>query len=257
MKLKFRTLRADELEARVARVTDKGIQLLLYKNARCDMKVLDETVTPMNWQRDHKELKGNMYAGIGIYDTDRDMWVWKWDCGSESNMEGQKGEASDSFKRAGFNWGIGRELYTAPDIWFPADQIKNKYDKFEVAAIEYDDARISYLEIRDRTTQAIRVYGKSRRQQSWEIGDHITDQECNELLDMISRANVNLEALQKQYQVDNLKDITRTQYIALTNKLKRALSRTQEPKTPKSSSAKITPMQQYSKDNYQQISMKL
>ena len=66
MKLKFRTLRADELEARVARVTDKGIQLLLYKNARCDMKVLDETVTPMNWQRDHKELKGNMYAGIGI-----------------------------------------------------------------------------------------------------------------------------------------------------------------------------------------------
>lgn len=71
MKLKFRELRADELEARIARITATGAQLLLYKNARCDMKVLDESVGPMNWQRDHKELKGNMYAGIGIYDESK------------------------------------------------------------------------------------------------------------------------------------------------------------------------------------------
>lgn len=104
--LTFRKLTADELEARVSTVTAKGCSVLIYKNARVDMAVLDETVGQMNWQRNHREEKGNLFCGIGIKDTDTGEWVWKWDCGSESYTEKEKGEASDSFKRAGFNWGM-------------------------------------------------------------------------------------------------------------------------------------------------------
>ena len=113
----IRPLRADEIEVRVGNVYDGGVSLLLYKNARVDMAILDETYGPTNWQRDHKEVKGNLYCGIGIFDSEKNAWIWKWDCGTESYTEKEKGESSDSFKRAGFNWGIGRELYTAPFIW--------------------------------------------------------------------------------------------------------------------------------------------
>lgn len=117
--MKFRALKADEIEVRVGGVYKTGITMLLYKNARVDMQILDETVGEMNWQRDHKEIKGNLYCGIGIWDEQKNQWVWKWDCGTESNTEKEKGEASDSFKRSGFNIGIGRCLYTAPLIWLP------------------------------------------------------------------------------------------------------------------------------------------
>ena len=123
--LKFRDLRADEVDVRVATVTDSGVSLLLYKDARCDMNILDETVGINGWQRDHKELKNNIYCGVAIYDEVKGMWVTKWDCGAESYTEKEKGEASDSFKRACFNWGIGRELYTAPFIWIPNKIVKN------------------------------------------------------------------------------------------------------------------------------------
>lgn len=113
----MRPLKADEIEVRVGQVYEKGVSMLLYKNARVDMAILDETYGQMGWQRDHKEVKGNMYCGIGIYDVESGEWVWKWDCGTESNTEKEKGEASDAFKRAGTNWGIGRELYTSPFIW--------------------------------------------------------------------------------------------------------------------------------------------
>lgn len=124
MELKFRPLRADEVECRVAQTankTDKDpmawITALLYKNARCDMAVLDETVGPMNWQRHH--LRENANCIISIWDDEKMQWIEKEDTGTESNAEAEKGLASDSFKRAGFNWGIGRELYTAPVILIP------------------------------------------------------------------------------------------------------------------------------------------
>lgn len=116
----FRNLKANEIECRVQIIKENGVSLLLYKDARCDMKILDETVGSYDWQRDHKELKGNIYCGVGIRRHDTDEWVWKWDAGAESNTEAIKGEASDSFKRACFNWGIGRELYTSPFIWIPS-----------------------------------------------------------------------------------------------------------------------------------------
>lgn len=119
----IRTLRADEIDVRVGTVGEKGVTMLLYKNARVDMAILDETYGAENWQRDHKEVKGNLYCGIGIWDDKKQCWVWKWDCGTESNTEKEKGEASDSFKRAGTNWGIGRELYNSPFIWLPCTTV--------------------------------------------------------------------------------------------------------------------------------------
>ena len=117
----FRTLKADEIDLRVGTVGKKGYTLLLYKNARVDMDILDETVGSENWQRDHKEIKGNLYCGVGIWDEDKQQWIWKWDCGTESNTEKEKGEASDSFKRACVNVGIGRELYTSPFVFIACE----------------------------------------------------------------------------------------------------------------------------------------
>ena len=149
--VEFRKLRANEIEVRIQSVKTNGMMLLLYKNARVDMQLLDETVGVLGWMRDHKELKGNIYAGISIFDGS--SWITKWDAGSESNTEAVKGEASDSFKRAGFNWGIGRELYTAPFTWVKivGDEVKNGkcYTKFSVSSIEYYKDTIKSLVIID------------------------------------------------------------------------------------------------------------
>ena len=161
-----RKLRADEIEVRVAMTKRDGCQLLLYKDARVDMNILDEIVGPMNWQRDHKELKGNIYCGVGIWDSEKQQWIWKWDCGKESNTEAEKGASSDSFKRACVNaTGVGRELYTAPFIWIPAGNVEIKeengkiktYDKFCVEQIMYDGNRIIALSIINATKRR-RVY---------------------------------------------------------------------------------------------------
>ena len=126
----MRALKADEIEVRVGQVGQdkKGngyATMLLYKNARTDMAILDETYGAMNWQADYKEVKGNLYCGIAVWDEVKGEWVWKWDCGTESNTEKEKGEASDAFKRAGFRWGIGRELYTAPFIYMQVATVPN------------------------------------------------------------------------------------------------------------------------------------
>lgn len=154
----FRYLNADEIEVKIKQVKDNGLVCLLYKTARTDMDLLDETVGAANWENDYREIKGNLYAGIGIRQADGTM-VWKWDCGVESREDGEgnekKGEASDSFKRAGFRWGIGRELYTSPFVWIGADKanIKDRrcYDKFSVEAIKVEEGRITGLAIRNDT----------------------------------------------------------------------------------------------------------
>lgn len=117
----FRTLRANEIELRPGQISQKtGKQsLLLYKDARCDMAMLDEVVGAMNWKRQH--TRDNANCIVSIWDENKKEWVSKEDTGTESKTEAEKGLASDSFKRACFNWGIGRELYTAPQIWVPGD----------------------------------------------------------------------------------------------------------------------------------------
>jgi hypothetical protein len=147
--MEFRLLKAEEIECRIAQITNggKGLSLLLYKDARVDQNILDETVGAMNWQRHHS--RDNANCTVSIWDAEKKQWVEKEDTGTESNTEKEKGLASDSFKRACFNWGIGRELYTAPFIYVSADNCNIKeyngkfkcYDKFVVEKIAYDDDR--------------------------------------------------------------------------------------------------------------------
>ena len=158
--MNFRTLRADEIEVRIAIVKNNGVSLLLYKDARCDMNILDETVGNEKWQRNHEIINGNLFCNVGI-NVGADKWIWKQDVGTESYTEKEKGQASDSFKRACFNWGIGRELYTAPFIWISSQNCKinqsgNKFscnDKFFVKEIEYDNKKISSLVIVNKESE--------------------------------------------------------------------------------------------------------
>ena len=175
---KFRDLRADEIECRVQSVKENGLVLLLYKDARVDMNILDETVGSAYWQREHYECKGNLFCRVGIdvngykQAPGGSQWVWKSDCGTESNTEAQKGEASDSFKRACFNWGIGRELYTAPFTWIPADKCNVKsgnntfkcFDKFVVEKIIIENKQIVALAIYN-TTKGCRAFVWQREKQ--------------------------------------------------------------------------------------------
>lgn len=155
----FRDLRADEIECRVARVTEYGVSLLLYKDARCDQNILDETVGAMNWQRCH--TRDNANCIVSLWDDKKQQWISKEDTGTESNTEKEKGLASDSFKRACFNWGIGRELYTAPTIKVEPTEctIKeykgklNCYDSFAVQKIVIEKKRIVALAIKNMTTK--------------------------------------------------------------------------------------------------------
>ena len=155
----FRTLRADEIDCRIAQINrdGSGLSLLLYKDARCDQNILDETVGPMNWKREH--TRENRNCVVSIWDPEKSQWISKEDTGTESNTEREKGLASDSFKRACFNWGVGRELYTAPFIWVPADKCRIKdgkcYDRFTVKGIGYTDGVISGLEIKNQATGKI------------------------------------------------------------------------------------------------------
>jgi hypothetical protein len=174
----FRDLTADEIEVRIQSITSrgdvcKGLQLLLYKDSRTDATILDETVGAANWERKHYECKGNLYCSVGInvnYDKPEkeEKWVWKDDCGAESNMEKEKGEASDAFKRTmSINWGLGRELYTKIFIWVNAEDFnywdtkqKDKYgnsifktnDKFIVEAIKVENKKIIGLSIKNANT---------------------------------------------------------------------------------------------------------
>lgn len=173
MTLRFRPLKAEEVECRVSQCTDKGVSLLLYKTSRTDMDLLDETVGAENWQKDYKTIDGKMFCGIGVKCDGE--WIWKWDTGTPSNMEAQKGEASDAAKRAGFCWGIGRELYTAPRIWVWANKCRKLeqrqngkwacFDDFRVTELEVEDGRIVKLQICNASDRMNVVYGTQNRAQ--------------------------------------------------------------------------------------------
>lgn len=150
-------LRACDVELRAAQTRKNSygayITLLVYKDARVDMRILDKVFGPLNWQRHHKEINGRLYCTISVWDDEHARWIEKEDVGTESNTEVVKGESSDSFKRAGFCWGIGRELYDAPNISFKLmdDEYTDKngkiacYAKFRVAEMEYDRERGEFI----------------------------------------------------------------------------------------------------------------
>ena len=130
MEYKFRDLKAEEIDCRVSTITKDYLTLLLYKDARVDQDILDETVGPMNWQRHHSRENANCI--VSIWDEDKKQWIEKEDTGIESFSQAEKGLASDSFKRACFNWGIGRELYTAPFIYIPIKNPKSGAEYWEL-----------------------------------------------------------------------------------------------------------------------------
>lgn len=226
MNLNFRTLKASEIDVKPQTVKENGFSLLLYKNARVDMDVLDETVGPMNWQRKHSRENANCI--VSIYDEDKKIWVEKEDTGTESFTEKGKGLASDSFKRACFNWGIGRELYTSPFIWISDSKYikKNKEgkltltDKFSVKEITIVDKVITELEIIDNKGVVVfstNLKTKSKKSNQAEFKKAIdminaladTEEKSNKIFDMIEKFNKNslmdctIEELRKIY--DELK----------------------------------------------------
>lgn len=150
--LVFPTLRPEEIEVKVKQISEKGAVLLLYKNARVDMNLLDKVAGPFNWSCSYRDIKGVLYCEISIFDEERNIWVSKEDCGIESRPDEEgnekKGEASDSFKRAGFRWNISRELYTAPFIFAKVETTQRngkwalaKFMTFSVSSIDYDEER--------------------------------------------------------------------------------------------------------------------
>ncbi len=212
MKLQFRKLRADEIDCRVAQIEKTWCTLLLYKDARVDQNILDETVGCMNWQK--RYVRDNANCIVGIWDEEKNQWVEKEDTGTESFSEAEKGLASDSFKRACFNWGIGRELYTAPSIFIlPRKDIKyknkgsevdeffeykdSKYTtktRFEVELITYDDlGNIKDLIIRDQK-------GNERfTQVSKEL-----EQDLNKIVLQLRKAIERAEELDKDFEREKL-----------------------------------------------------
>nr|DAX86954.1 MAG TPA: Rad52/22 family double-strand break repair protein [Caudoviricetes sp.] len=180
--MKFRVLKASEIDCRIQSIGQNktgavGTTILLYKDARVDMNILDETVGAMNWQRGHSIIDGNLYCTISIWDEVKEQWISKSDVGTESNTEKEKGQASDSFKRAGFNWGIGRELYSAPFIYIQLD--KSEYierngkltsnAKFKVKDVSYDENRnIVRLIVVDSKGKVRYTFGENQQQQTQE-----------------------------------------------------------------------------------------
>lgn len=215
--LKFRDLRADEIECRVAMARKNGVSLLLYKNARCDMNILDETVGAACWQRRHYECKGNLFCEVGIKCGDE--WIWKSDCGTESNTEKEKGEASDSFKRAGFNWGVGRELYTAPFIWVKASDCN-----IEEAGGKYrctDLFKVKHIKIVSKKITELVIYNEKTKKDCYKFGlrslpetptQGIMKADAEQLVIFAQSANVDINRLLKKYKVKNLLDLTPAQY---------------------------------------------
>lgn len=240
----FRDLRADEIDCMVSTVTEKGVSLLLYKDARCDMNILDETVGNLNWKREH--CRDNANCIVSIWDDGKKQWVSKEDTGTESLTEAEKGLASDSFKRACFNWGIGRELYTAPFIWIKTGDCKIVEDKrakngvtcrdrFSVTDVEIKDKKIVKLEIRnDSTSQRCFVWA-SKQATVPELpavnpikrGDSTLEQ-LDEITAKAELTKTNIANLLGTYEVKALVELTREQANSAIDILNEKLRRQEE-----------------------------
>ena len=215
--MKFRKLRADEIDVRVQSVYEKGAILLLYKDARCDMNILDETVGALNWKREHTRENANCI--VSIWDETKKQWISKEDTGTESFTEKEKGLASDSFKRACFNWGIGRELYTAPFIWVELNNNEvsregnrfklNSGVKFSVKEITYEGNNIKDLVIIDnkgnvRFTNKKGIKTSTPKEQEQPL--FATSEQIHEIGKLYA-PEVILEKILPFYKIETLKDM--------------------------------------------------
>ena len=222
--MNFEKLKADEIECRVQTVKENGCSILLYKTARVDAKLLDETVGAMNWKNDFKIIDGVLYGCISIWDADKNEWVEKLDAGTETFTEKEKGRASDAFKRAGFKWGIGRELYSAPFIWVVSTDLKKHWevkgktdrygrpvwscaDRFKVTDIAYDGDKIVELVI----------YNTLSNKKVFELHKPVVPDMAtiNAEIKTLKLTDENIDEIKAKYQVKDLKDMTDDQKIEL------------------------------------------
>lgn len=231
--IKFRDLYPDEIELRVGQTNDKGFSLLCYKTARVDMAILDETVGAMNWTKKFYQVKNTMICSIGIWRVDIKDYVWKDDAGDESNTEAVKGEASDSFKRAGFNWGIGRALYTSPFIWIKKDENNDpRTSRYSVKDIAYKDGVITKLVItNDKTGQVVFSFGSYEKvsqtaQKPTQNGNgKISESDKQVIVEYLGKCdpekyNAFLEKMKMKYGVGSVGELTDTQGKDLATKVK-------------------------------------
>lgn len=233
-KLEFRLLKASEIDCRIATVSQKGISLLLYKDARVDQNILDETVGPMNWQRSHS--RDNANCTVSLWDDEKKQWISKEDTGTESNTEKEKSLASDSFKRACFNWGIGRELYTAPFIWIDSKFCKivesGRTDKcgkpiytcserFRVSKIGYDTERnINTLMIKNKNGQVAYSLNGTEDGFPSQEPDKLEQKYVNTLFIELQRTGVGINSLLKNYGVADVHNLKFDQFKDAMNILK-------------------------------------
>ena len=228
--LVFRPLNANEIECRVGNVSKdkdgniKGFYLLLYKNARVDQCILDETVGQFNWKCNYYQVKQTMVCSVAIWNESRNEWVSKDNGGDDDfNAEQVKAELSDSFKRACFNWGIGRELYYSPKIWVNADKDNDpKFTHYSVKVIEYDkNKRITRLAItNDKTKQVVFSYGyKENNSQNADLTPKTTEPQPTPTVEE-TKGSIATEDLAKIRQIISLyqRDESRTKFFAYVEK---------------------------------------
>ena len=228
--MEIRLLRADEIECRIGTINEKGLSLLLYKDARADMKILDETFGIFGWKRTHQSIDGNLYCTVEIWDSEKQSWISKQDVGTVSYTEKEKGQASDSFKRACVSVGIGRELYSAPFIWVSAQKCKIQrrndklicYDKFSVSEISYSkDREITALSIVNSDTGEI-VY--SMFPKNVHNAQPVSMQFC-EFDSELKRTGVLLDTVLSRYGVKSINEMTPEMLGKAINSLKRTKSK--------------------------------
>ena len=219
--LAFRLLKAEEIECRIGTCKKNGLSLLLYKDARVDQSILDETVGPLNWQRHHSRDNANCI--VSIWDDEKMQWIEKEDTGTESNTEKEKGLASDSFKRSCFNWGIGRELYTAPFIWIPSEKcniIENNgrfscFDRFSVQEIGYDENRNINRLVITKNNKVVYQLG----QQEEPVPTKLEEKYISTLRTVIRKKGVSERSLLDSFSAQCFEDLTFDQFNTAMKKL--------------------------------------
>ena len=228
--MEIRLFRADEIECRIGTINEKGLSLLLYKDARADMKILDETFGIFGWKRTHQSIDGNLYCTVEIWDNEKKSWISKQDVGTVSYTEKEKGQASDSFKRACVSVGIGRELYSAPFIWVSAQkcniQRRNDklicYDKFSVSEISYSkDREITALSIVNSDTGEVVYSMFPKNVHNAQPGSM---QFC-EFDSELKRTGVLLDTVLSRYGVKSINEMTPEMLGKAINSLKRTKSK--------------------------------
>ena len=221
--MEIRLLRADEIECRIGTINEKGLSLLLYKDARADMKILDETFGVFGWKRTHQSIDGNLYCTVEIWDNEKKSWISKQDVGTVSYTEKEKGQASDSFKRACVSVGIGRELYSAPFIWVSAQKCKIQrrndklicYDKFSVSEISYSkDREITALSIVNGDTGEVvySIFPKNAQPVNMQFCEFDSE---------LKRTGVLLDTVLSRYGVKSINEMTPEMLGKAINSLKR------------------------------------